>query len=1058
MRLTELALKRPAMMTMVVLFFVVIGLYSYRSIGVELYPALNTPFVTVSVSYDGAGAEEMETQVIKPLEDGLSSLPHLKKITSVANEGRGNVLLEFELTANADQAAIDVQKKVDSVKGRLPDDVSDPVVIKRDMNATPVASISFSAPRPLYETFDIAKDVIKERLQKVNGVSDVTITGGQEREITINIDKTKLQMYGLSINQVIRRLEQENLNEPSGRLDRPDREYMVRVLGEFRSVEEIKNLEIPTANGSNIPLRHIADVKDGYKEIREYARLNGEPALAIMVFKQSDASLVDVGDRLKKELENIKADLPEGSQLVIARDFSNYIRLSVGGTRSSIIEGILSTSFALLFFLRDWRSMVSVLIAIPTSLISTLAGMYFAGFTFNVMSLMGMAMCIGILVDDSIVVLENIYRHLAMGKSPKRAALDGRSEIGLAAIAITASDIVVFAPIAFMGGMVGQFFRQFGLTVVFATLMSLFVSFTLTPLLASRLLRPMGEGEQMHPLAGVSWYKGVRKALQRFFIPIDHFACKFRDTYLRVLDWSFGHRKTVLTAALAVFLLAVALIPLKLIGMEFSPQSDQGDLQVNVELPIGTPIQKTDQALKEVEAYIQTVPEVRYFQTAIGSSGGIGMSSTGSNIGRVGVSLVNKKDRDRSIWEVSEQIRDWSKTFPYGRVTVAESDSMHSSSGGTVAIEISSSDHQALLEASEKIKDIVAQTPGSRDVDTNWRVGQPEVKVQIDRLKAAYYGISVKEVSETLRASLNGNVATEYRQGDKEVDVTVKMTGLNKSELDALRSVNLATSDGKVIQLQQVAKISIGSGPTEIRRSDRQRTITINAGLQGRVLDDFLKDVDKEIKQKGLPRGVSYKFTGSAQNMQESFTELVAALLLSIVLVYMVLVMLYESYMTPFIRMLSLPLGIAGALFALAIARNSLNIFSFIGIIMMDGLVAKNGTLLIDYTHTLLEQGRTLREALVEAGRTRLRPIIMTTITMIFGMMPSALALTEGSESRSSMAWVLIGGLITSTFFTLIIIPVVYTIMDEWKGKLGMRWQRVKSRWTGPAAENNEAL
>ncbi|MZP28215.1 MMPL family transporter [Heliobacterium undosum] len=1049
MRITELALKRPAMMTMVVLFFVVIGLYSYRSIGVELYPALNTPFVTVSAAYPGAGAEEIETQVVKPMEEGLSSLAGLKKLTSVSVEGRATILIEFELTADANQAAIDVQKKVDSIKGRLPEDVKDPVVIKRDMNALPVAAVAFSSSRPLYEANEMAKDLIKERLQKIPGVAEVTISGGQEREIQINIDRTKLERYGLSINQVTRRLDSENLNEPSGRLDRPEAEYMVRVLGQFHSAEEIRNLEIPMANGKTIALRQIAEVSDTYKEIREYTRLNGQPALALMVFKQSDASLVDVGDRVKKEIETLKTELPGDTQLIIARDFSQYIRLSVNGTRSNILEGILTTSVALLFFLRDWRSMVSVLIAIPVSLISTLAGMYFAGFTFNVMSLMGMAMCIGILVDDSIVVLENIHRHLAMGKSPRQAALDGRSEIGMAAIAITLSDVVVFAPIAFMSGMVGQFFRQFGLTVVFATLMSLFVSFTLTPLLASRLMKPHGGGERLHPLAGVSWYQGMRRLSARFFTPVDRYAARFRDRYLRILEWSFGHRKKVIAVGVLFFFASAALIPLKLIGFEFAPRTDQGDVTVNVELPIGTPIQKTDQSLKTIESYLQTIPEIRYFQTSLGSTGGIGMGSAGSNIGRIGVSLVDKKNRKRSVWDVSEQIRQWAVNFPDGRITVTESDSMASGSGYPVQIEVSGSDPKTLITAVDDIKAIVAATTGSRDTDSNWRVGQPEIQVSIDRLKAAYMGVSVKDISETLRTSLNGNVSTKYRVGDKEHDVTVRINRLNKSDLDALRTLTLTNNAGNPVQLQQVAQIGIGAGPTEIRRADRQRTITISAGLQGRVLDDFLKEVDNKIKAKGLPHGVSYKFTGSAQSMKDSFGELVAALALSIVLVYMVLVMLYESYMTPFIRMLSLPLGIAGALIALALTKNSLNIFSLIGIIMMDGLVAKNGTLLIDYTHTLREQGRSLKEALIEAGQTRLRPIIMTTVTMVFGMLPSALALTEGSESRSSMAVVLIGGLVSSTLFTLVIIPVVYTLMEDWKAGLKRRWGKVKGRLYG---------
>ena len=1033
MHITELSIKRPAMMTMVIMFFVVLGLYTYGRIGTELFPAVNTPYVTVSVSYPGAGAEEIESQIIKPIEDNLASLSQLKHINSMASVGRANVSLEFELTANADEAAIDVQKKVDAIRGRLPDGAGDPVVIKRDMNDSPIITLSLSSKRPQYEIYDLANDIVKDRLQRLSGVTEVSISGGQQREIQINIDKVKLEGYGLSLNQVISRLESENVDDPSGRMDRPEAEYNLRVLGQFRSVEEIGDIQIPTQSDYAVPLKDIATITDGYQEIRVFSRLNGTDSVSIQIFKQSDASVVTVGKAVKKELAAIKKDLPNDSDLIVSNDSSDFIQRSLNGTWANILEGIITTGLALFIFLRQWRSTFIVMLAIPTSLIATVMMMYFSGFTFNMMSLMGLALCIGILVDDSIVVLENIHRHIQMGKSPIAAAIEGRREIGLAAIAITMSDIVVFMPIAFMNGMVGQFFRQFGLTIVFATLFSLFISFTLTPMLASRLYKQ----KSVQDSEGAESTIVLKKKRQSIFafiwkrtIPLGG---KVRQTYLKQLNWSFSNRKKVLAISLLAFLLSLTVIPLKLVGMEFMPKTDQGQLSVSLELPIGTPIGKTDAAIKKLEAYLSKVPELQFYQTSVGS-GGRG-SSVGSNTGRVSMQLYPKADRQRTVWEVADGIRKWSKSFKEGKVFVTESDSMGGGGGGSaVQIVVSGKDPDKLLKLVDQVKNVVASTPGAADPNTNWRLGQPEVQVQVDHRRTAFYGLSVNDVARTVRASINGETAGVFRAGDRDIDLVVRLDGASKQDINSLKDIKV-TGSNIAVSLGQLADIGFGSGPKDIRRVDRQRAINVTCNVRDRALNDFMQEVKSNIAKINLQPGLSITYSGQDQSMNDSFRELLAALILSILLVYMVLVMLYESFSTPLIRMLSLPLGIVGALVALAIFRFNLNLFTIIGVIMLDGLVAKNGTLLIDYTHTMMEQGRTLREALVEAASTRLRPIIMTTVTMVFGMLPTALSLTEGAENRSGMAVVLIGGLVSSTVFTLFVIPVAYTIIDDWKSK-----------------------
>lgn len=1030
MNLTKIAIKRPAMMSMIIMVFVVLGLFTYNKMGVELFPAVNLPAVYVVTNYPGAGAEEIETQITKPIEDQMATLGKLKKISSQASEGFTYTALEFELSADANQAALDVQKRVDMVKGRLPEDASDPVVYKFDINDQPVLVMALQSHRPLYEAKELAEDVIKDRLQRLSGVADVTVVGGEEREILISVDQVKLAGYKLSISQIINRLRAENLNQPSGRLDRPEAEYNVRVLGEFKSLEDIKSLDIPVGNGSTIPLSAVATVSDGHQELREYSRVNGINAVSLMVFKQSDASVVEVGERVKNEIEKIQSELPDDVKIIVSRDTSNFIRASLNNTRMSIIEGILTTALALYLFLREWRSTLIVALAIPTSLLAALMMMFFSGFTFNMLSLMGLALCIGILVDDSIVVLENVHRHLKKGKDPEQAALDGRMEIGMAAIAITLSDIVVFTPIAFMNGMIGQFFRQFGLTVVFATVFSLFISFTLTPMMASKLFKKQRTDDEPENYVKKKSFIGW---LTKWTEPL---GLRVKEKYISLLEWSLGHRKTVLLVVIATFLASLSLPALNIIGAEQMPKTDSGELTVSLEMPTGTPIWKTDAALKEIEAYVKNISEIKYYHATLGSAGGMAGSSSGSHVGRIGVTLVDKKERERSMWEVGDQIRKWGTGFIAGRVTVSESDNM-GPPGGDIDIQVSGPDTDKLIVLSGKVKSTIAGIEGARDVDVDWRLGQPEIQVKIDRRKAASLGLSVDDVARAARASLNGDLAGKYREGNDETDIRVRLEGLNKSDINSIKNLPVTTMSGEVILLQQVADVGPGTGPTEIKRVDRQRTISVKGNLRGRPLNEFVQEAEAKVEQIKLEPGYSINFSGQAESMQETFTDLIAALVLSIILVYMVLVMLYESFMTPFIRMMALPLGIVGAFVALAITGNTLNLFSMIGIIMMDGLVAKNGTLLIDYTHTLMERGLSLRDALLEAGRTRLRPIIMTTFTMIFGMLPTALSMGEGAESRVGMAWVLIGGLITSTLFTLVVIPVIYTIMDDYKRKIG---------------------
>lgn len=1034
MKITEISVKRPIAMSMFVMVFVILGLYTYTKMSVELFPAINVPYITIQTSYPGAGAQEVEQQIVKPTEDALSSLSKVKNIMSIASEGSAITILEYDLSADANQAAMDAQKKIDSIKGLLPEGTTTPVVIKQDMNAMPIMTLALSSDRPLNETYDYAKDVVKERLQKVAGVSDVAVTGGQERQIEVKVNKTKLESYGLSLNQVLNRLRSENLSQPSGRVDRPEAEYNLRMLGEFTSIDDIKNLSINLQDGSTIRLKDVADIRNNYVEKRSYARLNRMPAIAITLFKQSDASVVDVSDMVNAELPNIKAELPKDVKLTVSTDNAEFIKKSLNGTTRSLIEAILTTAFALLLFLREWRSVFIVLLAIPTSLLAAVMMMYFSGFTFNMMSLLGLTLCIGILVDDSIVVLENIHRHYKMGKSPAKAAVEGREEIGLAAIAITLSDVVIFAPIAFMSGMVGQFFRQFGLTVVFATLFSLFVSFTLTPMAASLLFKEHADVK-------------IRKKgsiLGLISDGLGRFGSYFTDIYKKTLLWSLNHRKKVVVVALLAFFACITLIyPFKIIGMEFMAKSDQNQLSVSLELPIGAPMAKTDKALQEIEKFISTIPEVKYQYATLGS-GGMGFSG-GANQGSIGISLVSRSTRPRTVWQIGDEIRNWATNFKDGKIKVSEADSMGGGGpGGAITIDVLGSDTMKLAEVGDKVKKIVQGVPGTVDVDTNWRLGQPEIQATLKRDKLAWMGLSVSDVTKGVRAAVNGEKTGVYRAEDNEININVKVDNLNKADLETLKSITITTVSGNPVQLGEIADIKYGSGPTQIRRLNKQRTMQVTGNIRDRSLNDVVLDITKKLDAANLPAGYSYRMSGQTQAMNETFGQLILAMILSITLVYMVLTMLYESFSTPLIRMVSLPLGMVGAFSALAITGYNLGMMPMIGLVMMDGLVAKNGTLLLDYTITLRQRGYNLREALIEAGMTRMRPIMMTTFTMIFGMMPLALSNAEGSEMTKGIAIVLIGGLITSTFFTLLVIPSVYTLLDDFTNKISSFFKRKK--------------
>ncbi len=1025
MNLTKFSINRPIGICMVVAFFVVLGLFSFYRIGVELLPALNTPYVTVSVKYPGANADSVEQQVVKPVENALSSVSNLKHMTSKASYGQARITLELDFSANADAAAIDATKKINAIRGKLPDEIDEPVVIKRDVNATPIMYIAVQSNQSLDDIYSKTENDFQDVLQQADGVSEIELHGGRDKEIAVEIDKDKLIHYDMTLNNVVSALKSENVLMPSGTIYSNATTTDVRVKAQYSDENELSKIQVTNAKGAHIPITAVASIQRKDQRVTRYARVNGDDAVVMVIYKNSDANVVSTVDNVQKKLDALRQENPDYT-FTVTNESASYVRNSLHNTLQTLIEGLCTTGLVLFFFLRGWRSTLAVMIAIPTSLISTFFVMYMAGFTFNMMSLMGMALCIGILVDDSIVVLENIHRHLMLGEKPKDAALHGRMEIGMAAIAITLCDVVVFLPIAFMTGMTGQYFKQFGLTIVFATLFSLFISFTLTPMLASRLFR-LGLQIPDKPI----WHK--MDAMEEWA----------RTQYTQALTWSLDHAKRLVIPVLLCFCLAASLVPTGLVGSEFMPQTDESGFRITLELPTNANLTRTDAATKQLEDYLNTIPEVTYYTSMVGGRN--------LNQANIQVTLQDRKDRSRSIWQVTNDVRRFAQKHVLdGDVRVKENQaSVSGTSGGfgggsgNLRLQLRGKNSETLIAKSREIEAMLKNDiPGIRDVSSSYEDGMPEYQLAINRDKLKQYGTSLNDLNKTFSNAISGQkagvLANDVKNDNNDTDIYVRLKGADGFHISDLETIPL-NANGHVIYISDVAQVKAATGPVTINRTDKERSITLGGTLQDRPLNDVIKDVSAKLDAMDM-EGVTYRFAGQADQMTTTFKELGEALVLSLILIYMILAILYESVKTPFIRMFSLPLGLIGSLFLLFLTNNTINLYSLIGILVMDGLVAKNGTLLLDYTLTLMEEkGLDARSAVIEAGRVRLRPIFMTTLTMVVGMLPTALAMTAGSETRASMAVVVIGGLLTSTVFTLVIIPIIFVYMEN--HKIHWPWQ-----------------
>jgi HAE1 family hydrophobic/amphiphilic exporter-1 len=1031
MWLADTSVKRPVFATMVIMALVVLGIVSYPSIGVDLFPKIDFPIVTVTTTLKGASPDVMDVDVTDRIEGAVNTINGVKSITSTSYESMSRTTIEFVLERDIDQAVQDVREKVSGIRNKLPTDIDEPKIAKVDPDAMPILFLNLSGNRSVRDLSMYSDEVLKEQFQRINGVGDVIFYGLRLRQVRIWLDTAKMQAYQVSPGDVVLALKRENIELPGGRIETQTKEYTVRIKGEFAQIPDFNDLIISYYKGAPVRVRDIGRAEDGMEEKRSLSRFNRVPAVGMAIQKQSGTNTVEVANRVKAEVEKINKTLPPGMKINRAVDSSLFIVRSIDEVQFHLILGSIFAILAVFIFLKNVRTTLISAVALPVSIISTFAVINAFNFTFNNMTMLALSLSVGLLIDDAIIVIENIYRHVEEGMAPREAAKFATSEIGLAVMATTFAVVAIFLPVAFMKGIIGRFFLQFALTIIFAILVSLLVSFTLTPMMASIFLQPHKKSipnPEAHGSGLQTPQPPARKKIwQKAGDLMEHYYKKLEEFYRRTLEFTLGYRKTVLVAALIIFILSLGLTAF--IGKEFVPPEDQGVFLVRMEAPIDYSVDQVERYFGKTEAMIQEIPGVKSVFYVQGYGGY-------ANRGMMMVNLIPKAERKYNQEDIKKMARTKLRQIPGLKVS-AEDISMFGGGIRNVPIQYSirGQDLAALQNYSKQIVAEFSKLPGIVDVDTSLEVGKPEFKVYIDRDRAADLGVDVASVAEAINLLISGELdIARYKdeQKGKRYDIRVRLNPEDRESLRGLQRISVRARDGKLVELANVVKIQEGTGPSVINRVDRQRAITVFASLEGKTLGQAKDELDA-IAGKILPPDYLPKYQGMADTMKESFGYMLFALMLGIIMAYMILAAQFESFVHPIIVLLSLPLSFVGAFGALFLTGKTLNIFSFIGLILLMGLVKKNAILLVDYTNVLRERGMSRREAILQAGPVRMRPILMTTFAMVFGMLPIALGVGEGAETRAPMGIAVIGGLLTSLILTLVVVPAAYDIFDDWQ-------------------------
>lgn len=1013
MKLTEISLKRPVFATVLILALVVLGLFSYMSLSVDEYPSVEIPVVAVMVNYPGASPEQVKTKVTQKIEETVSVIPGVDHITSTVSEGSSTTVIQFTLETPAATAAQDVRDKLGRLQGSLPQNVDAPTIMRFDPAESPIASLALTGPISQRELTVIAKDLVTKRLEAISGVASVNVQGGLDREIQINMDSNRIAAYDLTISEILNSLQRENIESPGGKITDDKRETNLRTVGSITSPQQFLDLPIERRDGAQIYIKNIATVNDTTKNLTTITKLNNQLAIGLDIMKQSGSNTVEVVNRVNKEIEKIKQDFPTGVELILVKDNSHSIKESVHDVLFNLVVGGILAVAVVFLFLGNWRSTIIAAIAIPTSIITSFLAMKALGFTLNTMSLLALSLAVGLLIDDAIVVIENIVRHLEMGKDKSAAALEGTAEISLAVTATTLTLVAVFLPVGMMTGIIGQFFKQFGITVAVSVLVSLLVALTLTPLLSAKYLTDSHQNPR--GVFGRAWAKWNKQ--------FDYWTA----AYGKFLQYALGQRGKVMLIAVVMFVGSLLLLPF--LGSTFIPNADYGEINIAAEIDPGLSAQAAGELADNLSHIIKSRPEVT-------------MTYSVANVNGINIlaKLQPKNKRQASDDEIIADLRQKLKEVAGVQISLSKKSGLSSSKPISLVIQGPSLD--TLANLAEQVEEIMEGIPGARDVSSSYQIGKPDVQVVVNRDKASDLGVSTSSIANTLQTMFNGTIATQYREGDDSYDVRLVLAPGDRKNLTDTNNIYLVSSyrdqNGKAVMvpLSQVTDIIYATSPSQIKRYDRQDQVTVSANLSGATIGDFNKVLNKRLGEVKLPDGYQFVATGQSQQMGDAFQGIILALTMAVLFIFFVLAAQFESYIDPFSIMLALPLAIIGAILGLLVMGSELSMMSLIGIVMLMGLVTKNAILLIDFAKQRRQQGVERNQALVEAAIIRMRPIIMTTTAMIFGMIPLALGIGPGAETRAPMAHAIIGGLITSTILTLVVVPVVYTLFDDLKSKV----------------------
>lgn len=1045
MSITSVSIKRPLLITVIFVTLILFGFISHGVLNYNLFPKFDIPVVLVQTVYEGASSDEVETSVTKPIEDAVSSIEGVDMITSSSHEGVSLITIALKQDMNASDAQLDAERKINQIRDQLPDNIKDPVVQQFSMDDLPVLKISATSnvsPTELYDLIDLK---VKPLLTNVSGVAQVALIGGNERQINVQLDNNKLYTYNLSTAMVNQIIAMSGMSFPAGEIQSTDARFTLRLDAKYKTVDDLRNLVIrQNPDGSRVLLEDVASITDGQTEITQMNRINGTPAIGIQVMKQRDANAVNVSKGIREKLANIeKMFADKGVHFTIASDQSIYTMASADSVMHDLYLAIFIVGLVMMFFLHSLRSSMFVLVAIPSAMIPTFMLMWVFGFSLNLMTLMALSLVVGILVDDSIVVLENIYRHLEMGKSKRTAALEGRNEIGFTAMAITLVDVVVFLPLALSGGLIGNILREFSLVIVFSTLMSLFVSFTLTPLLASRW-------GKVEVLSNTTLWGKINLGFEKFIDGLKEF-------YARILEWSLRRKRYVIIGVIVLLFGSFSLVGFGFIGFSFIGHADMSEMSVKLDLAPEATIEETNEVVAKVEKMLLRYPEVDNVFSSIGTQTGEafggGSGGTNSNLAEINVKLIDKTKRSFSTDEFGQVIRDSISKIPGVTVNI-QPVGMSGGAQTPIQIAVKGLEIDSVAKVAAIVKGIVAETPGTDYVQYSTKDPKIQVSININREKMALMGISIADIGNAVNIAFQGNNSTKYKERGEEYAINVEFDQSDKKTANDVRNMTLQNSRGEIVRLSDFATIKEVMAQSILERTDRMTSIKINSAAVGRQSGTIVAEIKEKIDKMKLPSGVQIDYLGDAKNQSDAFGSLGLAMGVGILLVYLIMVALYESAVYPFVVLFSIPVSFIGAFMALALSMNPMSIFAILGIIMSLGLVSKNAILIVDFTNHLKEKGIPVKEALIEAGKERLRPILMTTFAMIFGMLPIALASAAGAEVKNGMAWVIIGALTSSMILTLVLVPSVYMIIEKWRVGVNRWFNRItKGKLSGSDEE-----